>query len=152
MRKRTLAQRRLAQRKRRGRAGFTLMEVLLVLAILVIIGSIVVVNFGGAFTKSKINAAKAQINSFKTPLEMYAMDNAALPNTQQGLQALRQPPADLTDPSSWGPKPYIGEDIPKDPWGNDYIYEHMGGDKFKITSPGPDGQAGSTDDIFEEFG
>ncbi len=138
--------------RRRGsrRRGFTLMEVLLVLAILVILGSIVVANFSGVFSKSKISAAKTQIKAFETPIELYALDVGQPPTSQQGLSALRQAPPDLPDVSKWGPEPYLKKEIPKDPWGNDYVYEFLGGGQYKISSPGPDGQLGTADDLTNE--
>ncbi len=143
-----MRRRSISRSSRQHRRGFTLMEVLLVLAILVILGSIVVVNFSGVFASSKIKAAKAQINQFETQLEIYQLDLGMYPTTQQGLQALRTPPPDLSDVTKWGPGgPYVKEDIPKDPWGADYVYENLGSNQFRITSPGPDGTIGTGDDI-----
>jgi general secretion pathway protein G len=136
-------------RRRRCRQGFTLMEVLLVLAILVIMGTIVVVNFSGVFAGSKIKVAKTQITAFKQALETYNLDMGNYPTSQQGLAALNVCPADA-DAAKWGQgvqRPYIKDAIPKDPWGNDYVYEFIGGDQFTVKSAGPDGQFGTTDDI-----
>ena len=134
-------------RRRSGRRGFTLMEVLLVLAILVILGSLVVANFSGIFAKSKINATRAQISAFETQLDIYQLDIGSYPSNQQGLQALRVAPADLPDPSKWGPEPYAKKEIPPDPWGNAYGYELITPNQYRVFSAGPDGQTGTTDDV-----
>ncbi len=133
--------------RRRRRSGFTLMEVLLVLAILVILGSIVVANFSGVFSKAKVKAAKTQISELDKLVQMYMLDIGQAPPTDPGLEALRQPPPGLPDPSKWGPEPYTNKPIPLDPWGNKYVYENINGTSYKITSPGPDGRLGTEDDI-----
>ena len=134
--------RRLSRRR-----GFTLIEVLLVLSILVILATIVLANFGGVLGKSKIRATKAQIRAFETQIELYQLDIGQPPTTQQGLEALRVMPAGLVDATKWGPDPYTKKDIPIDPWGNAYIYEWTGGTNYKISSAGPDGQLGGGDDL-----
>ena len=102
--------------------------------------------------RSEIRATKAQISAFQTQIELFQLDIGQPPTTQQGLQALRIAPADLADPSKWGPKPYTKREIPKDRWGNDYVYEFIGGPnkKYRIMSAGPDGHLGTTDDIPSE--
>ncbi len=134
------------RRRRTGRQGFTLMEVLLVLAILVILGTLVVANFSGIFASSKIKAAQAQISAFETQLDIYQLDIGSYPTSQQGLQALRVAPPDLLDASKWT-GPYAKKDIPVDPWSNAYIYELLGTNQYKVSSAGPDGQVGTDDDI-----
>jgi general secretion pathway protein G len=136
--------RRPSGKSRRG--GFTLMEVLLVLAILVILSTLVVTNFAQVFASSKVKAARAQISAFQTQLDIYQLDIGAYPSSQQGLQALREPPAGLADPSKWN-GPYAQKDIPLDPWQNQYIYEQIGPTQYQLYSPGPDGQPGTTDDV-----
>lgn len=134
-----------ARRRRRTR-GFTLMEVLLVLAILVILGTLVVANFSSVFASSKIKAAQAQVNAFELPLELFQQDVGVYPSSQQGLEALRQVPADLPDPTKWH-GPYLKKDIPPDPWDQAYIYELLGPAQYQIYSAGPDGQPGTDDDV-----
>ncbi len=137
-------------KNRKGRQGLTLMEVLLVLAILVILGAIVFVNFSGVFEGSKKKAAQAQIDAFETQLDVYQLDVGSYPTTQQSLQALRLPPSDLANPQKWN-GPYADQDIPLDPWDRPYKYE-LAVDQFnqakpRIWSSGPDGQDGTADDI-----
>ncbi len=143
--------RRTRSRSRDGRQGFTLMEVLLVLAILVILGTFAVTNFSKVFAGAKIKAAQSQLNEFKTPLSIYQMDIGTYPDNNTGLQALRAAPADLADGSKWG-GPYLSSEIPKDPWENDYQYEQLSPDAYKVFSAGPDGQAGTEDDIIATVG
>lgn len=133
-------------RRVRRRQGFTLMEVLLVLAILVIMGTLVVANFTNVLGSSRVKAAQAQISNFETPLELYQQDLGSYPNGQQGLESLRQPPADLVDPTKWH-GPYLKKDVPLDPWDQEYIYELLSPSQYQIYSAGPDGQPGTDDDI-----
>ena len=136
-------------RRSRQRRGFTLIEVLLVLTILVIIGSIAVVALIPMHREALIKAADAQIKAFKTPLQWFRMDQGDFPGTSQGLQALREMPSDLAAPEKWN-GPYLDSQVPLDPWGNDYRYENPGkhqADWPDIWSHGPDGADGTDDDI-----
>jgi general secretion pathway protein G len=133
---------RARQSRRRNRQAFTLLEVLLVLIILVIIGGIVAVNYFGVQQGAQRNAAETQMNIFKNALKMYQLQVGSLPNT---LAALREKPGDLADPSRWS-GPYLDQDVPKDPWGNEYQFKSSGA-TFEISSSGVDGQAGNEDDI-----
>ncbi|MFO0903633.1 MAG: type II secretion system major pseudopilin GspG [Pirellulales bacterium] len=132
---------------RRRRGGFTLMEVLLVLVILVILGSIVGVSINASRKKALRNAADVQLKTLKGPLENFNLDIGSYPSTQQGLQALRAAPADLANPAKWD-GPYLGADVPNDPWNNPYQYEGVG-TQFRIWSFGPNGvdEQGAGDDI-----
>jgi general secretion pathway protein G len=134
-------------RSRRGR-GFTLIEVLMVLMILVIIAGFAVNTYRNALYKAKIQAAKVDIGSFKTPLAMYSMDIGMFPTTNQGLQALRSPPADLPNAQAWN-GPYFDNDIPMDPWSRPYNYISPGryNPDYDVWSLGPNGQDNSPDNI-----
>jgi len=134
---------------RRQRRALTLIEVLLVLAILVIIASLAVTAYGPMQRKAYIRAAEAQIKAFKTPLQAYYLDLNSYPTTQQGLEALRTPPGDLPNPAKWN-GPYLDSEVPLDPWGRPYQYECPGRynpDTYDLWSLGPDGQSGTDDDI-----
>lgn len=133
-------------KRRKNRRGFTLMEVLLVLAILVILGSLVGVGIMRMQKNSSINAARAQVGMLESVVKTYAIDIGTCPTTQQGLAALSQQPTDLKNPAKWQ-GPYIDKAIPQDPWGNDYQYEQTAPDQFRIWSMGPDSASGSEDDI-----
>ncbi len=136
-------------RTARRRRGFTLIEVLLVLAILVIIASLAVTAYGPMQRRAYMRAAETQIKAFKTPLQAYLLDMNAFPTTQQGLEALRNPPGDLANPSKWN-GPYLDSDVPLDPWDRPYQYESPGKydpEGYDVWSLGPDGVDGTDDDI-----
>jgi general secretion pathway protein G len=136
-------------RSTRRRAGFTLMEVLLVLAILVILGSLAAVAFQSAMGDSDKRAAKAQIGLFEGPLKFYYLHMKSYPSAASGLEALRTPPGDLPNPAKWQ-GPYLDKAVPLDPWDRPYRYAYPGTrnpDSFDIWSMGPDGQDGTDDDI-----
>mgnify|MGYP000954076572 CR=1 FL=1 len=140
---------RIGTRRSHRRKGFTLIEVLLVLVILVILVSLVVGTYSSAQRQAQVNAAKSQIGLFKTPLEMYRMNLNVYPSNDQGLEALRTPPANLANPTKWQ-GPYLDQQIPLDPWDNPYYYAapgRMNPDTYDVWSAGPDGQTGTADDI-----
>ena len=133
---------------RSWRAGFTLMEVMLVMVILVIIGSLAVATYSNSQRKAKLKAAKAQIDLFDTPLEMYQLDMDLYPTTDQGLEALRAVPTNVSRPDKWE-GPYLDKPVPDDPWDRPYQYLSPGihnVDSYDIWSLGPDGVE-SDDDI-----
>jgi general secretion pathway protein G len=131
---------------RRRRRGFTLMEVLLVLAILVILGSMVGFFIAGMQKGAYEDLARSQIGMFENQLDTYRLHVGSYPTTNQGLQALRQPPADLKNVNKWR-GPYTNKEIPKDPWDNPYQYELSGPEQYRIWSWGADGTSGTEDDI-----
>lgn len=137
---------RLRRRLPRRRSGFTLMEVLLVLAILVILGSMVTYYFVGAQKKAYARAAQSQIGMFERMMTDYRLDVGTYPTTAQGLEALRTAPTELTNANKWG-GPYVSKAIPLDPWGNPYQYELVDADNFRIWSWGPDAQDGTGDEV-----
>ena len=137
--------------RRRRCGGFTLIEVMLVLMILVIIASMAVVAIRPMRKKARIQAARTQIKVFETPLEAYEMDLNEFPSTNQGLEALLSPPSDLPNQDKWF-GPYLkGNTVPLDPWGQPYQYEYPGKqnqqDVPDIWSFGPDKRDGTDDDV-----
>ncbi len=126
--------------------GFTFLEVIVVVAILVLLATIVIVNYSGRMKQAKIDACKMQISEISKALELYRIDNGFYPTTDQGLKALVEKPDTEPIPKKWK-KPYMDE-IPKDPWGNEYVYIYPGSHKknFDLFSYGPDGVE-SEDDI-----
>ncbi len=137
------------QRLAAARAGFTLIEILLVVVIITILASLVVPRFAGQSQKARIGAAKAQISNFGVALDLYELHNGRYPTTEQGLEALRTEPTSDPAPEDWQ-GPYLKKDIPLDPWGHPYVYicpgEHNP-DTYDLYSRGPDGQDGGGDDI-----
>jgi len=142
MRKRPLI--RKTRSPRRQRAAFTLLELLLVLAILVVIGGIVTVNIGGAQTEAKINATKAQLNSLKSNITQYQIRMNGLPET---LESLRDGPSDAAKKAKWV-APIITE-VPTDAWENALVYT-VNGNTYELRSGGVDGQINTDDDIVVE--
>src|SRR5262245_41037239 len=137
----------MQSRRPRRRRGFTLMEVLLVLAILVILGSLVTVSFVRMQKTANINAARSQVAMLEDAVNVYQLAIGALPEQMQGLDALLNPPGELKDPSKWQ-GPYIDKStLPVDPWNNKYQYELVPPDRFRIFSCGPNGTPGDDDDI-----
>ena len=131
------------------RGGFTLLEVLLVLAILVILASTVTVYFARTQTTANKRAALVQINAVSQRLDQYRIDVGIYPNSQQGLNALLEAPSDLSQGDRWE-GPYIQKQIPADPWGNPYQYKLENADQFTVYSLGPDGQDNSEDDVIPQ--
>ncbi len=128
--------RRIAQR------GFTLVEMLVVITIIALIMSLVgprVLNF---LSESKVKAAKIQIESLTSALDLYSLDTGQYPSNSEGLTALMQRPGGV---SNWN-GPYLkGNTVPKDPWGRPYIYRAPGQrGAYDILSYGADGQEGGT--------
>jgi general secretion pathway protein G len=128
------------------RAGFTLIELLLVLVILGILAAIVVPKFSGRTEQARLTAAQSQISTFGTALDSFEVDVGYYPKCRNGLNDLFTQPRDA---QSWR-GPYMKNEIPKDPWGNDYVYECPGKNNpssYDLLSMGPDGRAGSEDDV-----
>jgi len=128
--------------KKRRKNGFTLIELMIVVIILGLLASIVVPKLFKSVGKAKPVAAKTQIENLKTALSTYWLENNAYPTTEQGLTALVKKPEAEPLPANWD-GPYMDGDVPKDPWGNDYVYESPSGDReFAIISYGADGKEG----------
>jgi general secretion pathway protein G len=131
-------QRRRIQRQA-IKSGFTLMEVLLVLIIIVVIAGFGIRALSGTFQQAKQKEAKGMLGILSTSLKEYQLMIGSLP---QELEALHTQPADA-DPAMWVKKL---DKIPVDPWNRAYEYK-PNGVEFDIRSVGPDGQSGTQDDI-----
>ena len=129
------------QRKRRSRAGVTLIEMLVVVTIIGLFVALVGPKLWTKVDDAKRVNARAQIDNFQTALGAYKLDTGNFPTTEQGLQALRVRPADVPQ---WN-GPYLPKDVPKDPWGMDFQYRFPGEhvpDEPEIISYGADRQPG----------
>ena len=128
--------------------GFTLIEVLVVVAILGILAAIVVPRIMDRPDEAKRVAARADIGAITQSLKLYRLDNGTYPTTDQGLGALAQRPTTNPVPANW--KPYL-ERLPKDPWGGDYQYLYPGVkgeiDVFSLGADRARGGEGSAADI-----
>ena len=128
--------------------GFTLIEVLVVVAILGILAALVVPRIMDRPDDAKRVAARADVSSLVQTLKMYRLDNGTYPSTDQGLQALVQRPTTNPVPPNW--KPYLDR-LPKDPWGGDYQYlapgTHGEIDVFSLGADRARGGEGNNADI-----
>jgi len=122
--------------------GFTLIEIMVVIAILGIMAAVVVPKLVGHTDTAKVAAAKQDIANIKQALILYKLDNQRYPTTEQGLQSLVVKPTTGPAANSWKSDGYL-EKIPKDPWGNPYQYLCPGiKGEFDVFSFGADGQPG----------
>jgi len=130
-----------------GTRGFTLIEIMVVIVILGILAGLIVPRIMGRPEEARRMKAKVQIESIETALKLYKLDNGYYPTTEQGLQALVEPPAVGQLPRAWREGGYLEKGkVPKDPWGNEYVYLCPGihGD-FDLVSYGADGEPGGED-------
>ncbi len=141
----------MKRNRNRRHSGFTLVELLIVLGILVMLLAIVGPRVLRSGKKADVNVAKSQIASFKAILQTYHVDMKSYPSTEQGLAALYRRPENLEEGSPWDGPYGDGSQIPRDPWSNEYLYEypstHGQIDYPDIWSVGPDGEDGTEDDI-----
>ena len=123
-------------------AGFTLVEIMVVVVILGILAVLIVPRVLGRTDEAKQAAAKHDIATVMQSLKLYKLDNGRYPTNDQGLQALVTKPVSAPTPSNW--KPYLDK-VPKDPWGNPYQYLSPGvHGEVDVFSLGADNQPGGT--------
>jgi general secretion pathway protein G len=130
------------KKRKQSKSGFTLVELLVVLVILMVIGTIAVQNFSGQEDKAKVKAARASFTTLENALERFKLDMGRYPTEDEGLMVLIVAPED--DDGSWGPKYLKKERYLQDAWNNDYVYTVPGpdGEAFEIISYGADGAEG----------
>ncbi|MCP1339201.1 type II secretion system major pseudopilin GspG [Idiomarina sp. M1R2S28] len=132
---------------RRNQQGFSLVEVMVVIAIIGILATMVLPNVLGNQQKANEQKVIADIVALENALAQYHLDNGMFPTTEQGLEALVNEPNMDPQPRSYRNGGYIRR-LPQDPYGNDYLLLNPGQyDDVDIFSPGQDGQPGTDDDF-----
>jgi len=126
------------------RRGFTLIEIMVVMVILGILAGLIIPRIMSRPEEARRTKARIQIESIETALKLYKLDNGSYPTTEQGLQALIEPPSVGKLASAWREGGYLEKGkVPKDPWDNEYVYLCPGihGD-LDLVSYGADGETG----------
>lgn len=132
-----------AQRNHRE-AGFTLIEIMVVIAIIGILATLIVPNIMGRPDEARITAAKHDVGTINQALKLYRLDIGRYPTTEQGLKALVERPTSEPIPQNWKTGGYLSS-VPKDPWGNAYYYSNPGArGEIDVISYGADGKPGGT--------
>lgn len=126
--------------RRRVQAGFTLIELMVVLVIIGVLAALIVPNVLDRADDARVTAARTDVGNLMQALKLYRLDNQRYPTTEQGLQALIVKPAAGPAPTNW--KPYL-EKLPNDPWNRPYQYLNPGiKGEIDVMSFGADGQPG----------
>lgn len=126
----------------RSDAGFTLMELLVVITVLAILASLVSPMVFRNVGDARTSAARSQLDILALALDTYRLDSDYYPSSEQGLAALVRIPERPPAPRRWR-GPYLKRAVPNDPWGRPYLYESVdGGDSYTLRSLGRDGAAG----------
>nr|WP_320017516.1 type II secretion system major pseudopilin GspG [uncultured Desulfobacter sp.] len=131
-------------RQIRNQAGFSFIELMVVVIILGILAGAIVPRYMDKADKAKVVKAQVDIASIETSLKMYKLDNGFYPTTEQGLLALIEEPTTDPVPRSWNENGYFEKKrVPKDPWGNEYVYLSPGvHGTFDLISYGADSESG----------
>lgn len=126
------------------RAGFTLVEILVVIIVIAMLATLVAPSVFQHVDSAKSSTAKAQIEMLSAALDAYRLDNDRYPTTEQGLAALRTTPSAPPAPRSWR-GPYLRRELPVDPWGQPYVFRSPGTanpHSFDLLTLGRDGREG----------
>lgn len=129
------------RRKRADDAGLTLVEMIVVLAIIALVAALIVPNVIGRPDQARVTTANTDLRTIGAALKMYRLDNGDYPTTAQGLRALVEMPTTPPIPSNWAPEGYLPQ-MPVDPWGNPYVYVAPAPGGFALKSLGKDGAEG----------
>ena len=130
--------------RHRARGGFTLIEILVVIAVISLLAALVAPNVFRHVGTAKDAAAKSQIEMLGAALDAYRLDNGRYPTTAQGLEALWEEPTAEPRPSNWR-GPYLRKAVPPDPWNSPYLYASPGElhpNGYDLVTLGADGQPG----------
>ena len=126
--------------RRQLQAGFTLIELMVVLVIIGVLAALIVPNVLDRAEDARVMAARTDVNNLMQALKLYKLDNQRAPTSEQGLQALIAKPTTGPIPTNW--KPYLDK-LPNDPWGRPYQYLNPGiKGEIDVMSFGADGQPG----------
>ncbi len=128
-------------------SGFTLIEVMVVLAIIGGMLALVASNVIGNAGEARIKTTKSQIKLIENSLDLYKLDNYTYPTTEQGLEALIAKPSGSPEAKNWKSGGYLkGSKLPQDSWGNEFVYFYESG-AYEILSLGADGQEGGEEEL-----
>ena len=133
------------------RDGFTLIEILVVIAVISVLAAMVAPNVFSHVGAAKTAAARSQIEMLGAALDAYRLDNGTYPTTDQGLQALVEASSQDPRPVNWR-GPYLRKGVPLDPWHSAYVYRNPGTDSrsgFELLCYGSDGAAGGTGEALD---
>ncbi|HEX6295907.1 MAG TPA: type II secretion system major pseudopilin GspG [Burkholderiales bacterium] len=125
----------------RRQAGFTLLELLVVIVIIGLLAGYVAPRYFSQVGRSEVQVARSQIDSLEKALDQFRLDVRRYPSPEEGLEALVAKPASA---ANWN-GPYLKKAVPADPWGRPYVYRAPGskpGHEFEVVSFGRDGKAG----------
>lgn len=127
--------------------GFSLIELMIVVVILGLLAGVLVPRIMDRPDEARVTTAKTDISTLEQALRLYYLDNGNYPTTEQGLEALINKPDSEPVPNNWRSGGYLeASSVPKDPWGNEYIYRSPGdeGRDYEIISLGADGEEGGS--------
>jgi general secretion pathway protein G len=124
--------------------GFTLLEIMIVVAIIAGLVAMVAPNIIGEAGAARVKTAQAEMSTIASTLSRYKLDNYTYPSTGQGIEALVSKPSGTPEPKNYKAGGYLPK-LPTDPWGNPYLYIAEGS-KFEIMSYGADGEEGGEQD------
>ena len=127
----------------RSKAGFSLVEIMVAVAIIGILATVVLINVLPALDRAKTEKARTDVATLEQALETYKLETQSYPTAEQGLAALVHAPAGLTHPELYRNGGYVKR-LPDDPWGKPYLYAVPGrsGAAFEVYSLGADGKPG----------
>ena len=134
-------------------AGLTLIEMIVVLAIIALVAALIVPNVIGRPDEARGTVATADLRTVSAALKMYRLDNSSYPTTEQGLKALVEKPSATPLPRVWPEDGYLAQ-LPVDPWGNPYLYRSPGRtgafDLYSLGKDGKEGGSGADADITDK--
>lgn len=123
-----------------AQAGFTIVEILVVVVIIGILATMIIPKLASRPEQARIVKVKQDLLTLQNAMDLYKLDNGIYPSTEQGLEALVNKPSSAPIPRNYKSEGYL-QDIPEDPWGEAYQYRNLG-DRARVFSFGPKGREG----------